>query len=81
MARSNQSTPGPRPDEAEALPESAMGGASDSGAHGTHPASSLNLTREYRSPSPGDEPGDAAIERRHHTSPDYHGPERRIAKT
>lgn len=58
------------------LPESAMGGASDSGAHGKHPASAAKL--EHRSARPEDVPGDAAIERRHHYDPNYNGPERRI---
>jgi hypothetical protein len=61
-------------------PESAMGGASDSGAHGKHPASAAKL--EHRSAGPDDVPGDAAIERRHHHDSNYNGPERRIgAKT
>jgi hypothetical protein len=67
MARSNN----------ESLPESGMGGASDSGAHGKHPASAAKL--EGRSPLPDDVPGDAAIERRHHRDPNYNGPERRVA--
>ena len=45
-------------------PESAMGGASDSGAHGRHPASKPAV-------------GDAAVERRRGNPPPYHGPERR----
>jgi hypothetical protein len=57
------------------LPESAMGGASDAGAHGLHPASAAKL--EGRSPLPDDVPGDAAIERRHHREENYSGPERR----
>ena len=61
--------------EDESLPESAMGGASDAGAHGTHPASAAKLDR---SPLPDDAPGDAPIERRHHRDFDYRGPERRI---
>jgi hypothetical protein len=64
-----------RPDN-EALPESAMGGASDAGAHGMHPASAAKL--EDRSPLPDEVPGDAAIERRHHRDSHYSGPERRI---
>jgi hypothetical protein len=59
----------------EELPESAMGGASDAGAHGTHPASAAKLDR---SPLPDDVPGDAAIERRQHQDANYQGPERRI---
>jgi hypothetical protein len=66
MTRSNQG---------ESLPESAMGGASDSGAHGKHPASAAKLEG---SPLPDDVPGDAAIERRHHHDPNYNGPERRL---
>jgi hypothetical protein len=66
MARSNDN---------EGLPESAMGGASDAGAHGNHPASAAKLGR---SALPDDVPGDAAIERRHHRDPNYNGPERRI---
>jgi hypothetical protein len=57
------------------LPESAMGGASDAGAHGKHPASAAKL--EGRSARPEDVPGDAAIERRHHRDESYNGPERR----
>ena len=57
------------------LPESAMGGSSDSGAHGVHPASAAKLDR---SPLPDEVPGDAAIERRHHRDPNYNGPERRV---
>jgi hypothetical protein len=56
------------------LPESAMGGASDAGAHGTHPASATKLER---SPLPDDVPGDAAIERRRSHDSNYTGPERR----
>jgi hypothetical protein len=66
MARSNEHEP---------LPESAMGGASDAGAHGTHPASGAKLDR---SPLPDDVPGDAAIERRRQQDPNYTGPERRV---
>ena len=61
-------------DENEALPESAMGGASDAGAHGVHPASATRVPK----PLPDEAPGDAAIERRHHHDAGYHGPERRI---
>jgi hypothetical protein len=60
----------------EPLPESAMGGASDSGAHGKHPASAAKL--EHQSARPEDVRGDAAIERRHRHDPNYNGPERRI---
>lgn len=66
----------PRSNQDDALPESAMGGASDSGAHGKHPASAAKL--EDRSASPDEVPGDAAIERRHHRDSHYDGPERRI---
>jgi hypothetical protein len=61
--------------EDESLPESAMGGAADAGAHGLHPASATKLDR---SPLPDDAPGDAAIERRQHRDSDYRGPERRV---
>jgi hypothetical protein len=64
-----------RTNENESLPESGMGGASDAGAHGTHPASAAKL--EHRSPLPDDVPGDAAIERRRHRDTNYPGPERR----
>jgi hypothetical protein len=58
--------------------ESAMGGAADFGAHGGDPASSRAIREEGRPPLPDDVPGDAAIERRHHTGRPYTGPERRI---
>jgi len=61
------------------LPESAMGGASDAGAHGKHPASAAKL--EHRSARPDDVPGDAAIERRHHAESNYDGPERRQGRS
>jgi hypothetical protein len=61
-------------------PESAMGGASDSGAHGRHPASAPAMAQEHRPPGPDDVPGDAAIERRRHLDPAYRGPERRVAR-
>ena len=57
------------------LPESAMGGTSDAGAHGKHPASAAKL--EYRSARPEDVPGDAAVERRHGGNANYTGTERR----
>jgi hypothetical protein len=60
--------------ENEALPESAMGGASDAGAHGLHPASAASVPN----PLPDEAPGDAAIERRHHHDDGYQGPERRV---
>ena len=59
-------------------PESAMGGASDAGAHGKHPASAARL--EERSARPEDAVGDAAVERRHGTDPHYNGPERRMGR-
>jgi hypothetical protein len=61
-------------DPDEPLPDSAMGGASDAGAHGTHPASAARV----KHPLPDEAPGDAAIERRHHHDANYRGPERRI---
>lgn len=65
-----------RPHDDDSLPESAMGGASDAGAHGKHPASAARILG--RSPLPDDVPGDAAIERRHHHDSNYNGPERRV---
>jgi hypothetical protein len=62
------------------LPESGLGGASDSGAHRRHPASSPESAREGRSPSPEDAAGDVPIERRRHHDTGYQGPERRIAR-
>ncbi len=59
------------------LPESGMGGASDAGAHGTHPASAARI--DDRSARPEDAIGDAVIERRRHRDENYTGPERRIA--
>lgn len=64
----------------EPLPESAMGGAGDAGAHGRHPASSPVAKHEHRPAGPEDVPGDAAIERRHGANPGYTGPERRLAR-
>jgi hypothetical protein len=61
------------------LPESAMGGASDAGAHGKHPASAAKL--EHRSARPDEAPGDAAVERRHGLDPNYGGPERRLGRS
>ena len=61
------------------LPESGMGGASDAGAHGTHPASAAKLNQE--SARPEDAPGDAAVERRRGRSTHYNGPERRIGRS
>jgi hypothetical protein len=57
------------------LPESGMGGASDAGAHGKHPASAAKVEG---SPLPDDVLGDAAVERRHHRDANYSGPERRM---
>jgi hypothetical protein len=69
-----------RPEPAEPLPESAMGGASDMGAHGRHPVSSPALKREHRSVDPDAAPGDAPVERRRGPNPDYRGEERRMAR-
>jgi hypothetical protein len=74
----NADQPDPPPDDV--LPESAMGGAADAGAHGRHPASAPAMAREHRPAGPEDVPGDAAIERRHHLDPEYRGPERRLAR-
>jgi hypothetical protein len=63
------------PDPRDPLPESAMGGASDAGAHGFHPASHPDAP-----PTADAAAGDAAIERRRRHDPDYRGPERRIAQ-
>lgn len=60
------------------LPESAMGGASDAGAHGNHPASAARV--EEMSARPEHASGDAAVERRRRTDPHYNGPERRIGR-
>ncbi|HET6778048.1 MAG TPA: hypothetical protein VFH26_04115 [Gemmatimonadales bacterium] len=62
----------------DSLPESGMGGASDAGAHGNHPASAARL--DERSARPENAPGDAAVERRHETDPHYDGPERRMGR-
>jgi hypothetical protein len=70
----------PEPQGEQALPESAMGGAADAGAHGRHPASAPAMAREHRPANPEDVPGDAAIERRRHVDPAYRGPERRLAR-
>ena len=67
-------------DPREPAPESAMGGASDMGAHGRHPASAPEMKREHRSPDPSAAPGDAPIERRRRLDPEYRGEERRIAR-
>ena len=61
-------------------PESAMGGAGDSGAHGQHPVSAPAMGEEHRPAGAEDVPGDAAIERRHGFDPHYSGPERRVAR-
>jgi hypothetical protein len=60
-------------------PESAMGGASDSGAHGRHPASSPEIKLEGRSAHPENDPGDASLERRQRDL-EFRGPERRVAR-
>jgi len=62
----------------DVFPESGMGGASDAGAHGKHPASAAKL--EQISARPKDAPGDAAIERRRERDRNYNGPERRIGR-
>ncbi len=67
------------PESEDQLPESGMGGSSDSGAHGRHPVSSPAMRREGRSPAPDAAPGDASIERRRRRDPAYAGEERRIA--
>jgi hypothetical protein len=56
----------------EPAPDSGMGGASDSGAHGIHPASHPEAP-----PLPEQHICDVAIERRHHHDETYGGPERR----
>ena len=61
-----------RPDPSDPLPESAMGGASDAGAHGQHPASHPDAP-----PRADAAAGDSAIERRRRHDDRYHGPERR----
>jgi len=60
-------------------PESGMGGASDAGAHGTHPASAARL--KETSARPEDAPGDAAVERRKGQDRNYNGPERRLGRS
>jgi hypothetical protein len=64
--------------EDRTLPESGMGGVSDAGAHGMHPASAAKVEG---SPLPDDAPGDAPIERRRHRDENYTGPERRMGAT
>jgi hypothetical protein len=64
--------PGRPSEQSDPLPESAMGGASDAGAHGRHPASNPDAP-----PRADQTIGDAAIERRHHHDESYRGPERR----
>ena len=66
-------------DSRDPLPESGMGGASDAGAHGKHPASAARLERG--SARPEDAPGDAAVERRRGRNESYDGPERRIGRS
>jgi hypothetical protein len=63
-------------DQNDPLPESAMGGASDAGAHGKHPASAARL--DPRVARAEDALGDVAIERRYHHDSNYSGPDRRI---
>jgi len=63
----------------DSLPESGMGGASDAGAHGTHPASAARL--DSHSARPEDAPGDAPVERRRRQDPNYNGPERRLGRS
>jgi hypothetical protein len=63
----------------DSLPESGMGGASDAGAHGMHPASAAKL--DPSSVRPEAAPGDAPIERRHRRDQNYSGPERRIGRS
>jgi hypothetical protein len=60
-------------------PESGMGGASDMGAHGHHPASSPEAALEGLPVLPENALGDATVERRHHHDETYAGPERRVA--
>lgn len=59
-------------------PESAMGGAGDSGAGGGHPASRAAVDREHASPDRA--AGDVPIERRRGIDSEYRGPERRVAR-
>ena len=59
-------------------PESGMGGASDAGAHGKHPASAAKLGPT--SVRPEDAAGDAVVERRRARDSNYTGPERRLAR-
>ena len=61
-------------------PESGMGGASDSGAHGRHPISSPALKHEGLPVDPDAALGDAPLERRRGPDPSYRGEERRIAR-
>jgi hypothetical protein len=69
--------PQPPPDPA---PESGMGGASDMGAHGRHPASAPEMKHEHRPPDPDAAPGDVPIERRRRQDPSYRGEERRVPR-
>ena len=61
----------------EPLPESGMGGASDAGAHGKHPASAK---LDPATAGPENAPGDPAVERRQRLDQNYSGPERRLAR-
>lgn len=63
----------------DSLPESGIGGSSDAGAHGMHPASAARLDRS--SARPEEAPGDAPVERRHGRDSHYTGPERRIGRS
>jgi hypothetical protein len=67
-------------DRSAPAPDSAMGGASDMGAHGRHPVSAPELKREHLPVDPDAALGDAPVERRRRRDPDYRGEERRIAR-
>ena len=67
-------------EHADPAPESAMGGASDAGAHGRHPVSAPALKREHLPVDPDAALGDAPIERRRSSDPNYRGEERRMAR-
>ena len=64
----------------DSTPESALGGASDMGAHGRHPVSSPALKHEHLPVDPEAALGDAPVERRRRADPSYSGEERRIAR-
>ena len=59
-------------------PESAMGGASDAGASGGHPASRAAVDRDRATPDRAT--GDAPVERRRRIDSSYRGPERRLGR-